>query len=346
MNAAGTALVYFTYLGGSDGDGASAIAIDSKGNAYLTGYTFSLNFPLTSNALQTKQAGSFDAFVARVDNPSSFGPSSLASTTEAVATIEPNSLPNPIDDAEKFVRQQYLDFLNREPDPSGLAFWTNEITSCGSDANCILVKRINVSAAFYLSIEFQQTGYLVDRLYLTSFARTPRLREFWPDSRQISAGVIVNSPGWEQVLENNKMAFVTAFVQRLEFQAAYPASMSADQFVNKLDTDAGSVLTSSDKAQLVSVLGATPADNAKRALVVRTIAENSILQQREFNNAFVLMQYFGYLQRNPDDPPDNDQSGYNFWLGKLNQFNGNFVNAEMVKAFVSAGEYRQRFGQN
>ena len=58
------------------------------------------------------------------------------------------------------------------------------------------------------------------------------------------------------------------------------------------------------------------------------------------------MQYFGYLQRNPDDPPDNDQSGYNFWLGKLNQFNGNFINAEMVKAFISAGEYRQRFGQN
>jgi hypothetical protein len=112
------------------------------------------------------------------------------------------------------------------------------------------------------------------------------------------------------------------------------------------DTDAGGVLTSADKAQLVSVLGATPADNAKRASVVRTVAENSTLQQREFNNAFVLMQYFSYLQRNPDDPPDNDQSGYNFWLGKLNEFNGNFVNAEMVKAFISAGEYRTRFGQN
>ena len=344
LNAAGTALVYFTYLGGSDGDGASAIAIDSKGNAYLTGYTFSLNFPLTSNAQQTTQGGSFDAFVARVDNPSSFGPSSVTAT--AASPNEPNSLPNPIDDAEKFVRQQYLDFLNREPDPNGLAFWTSEITSCGSDANCILVKRVNVSAAFFLSIEFQQTGYLVDRLYLTSFARTPRLREFWPDSRQISTGVIVNAPGWEQALENKKQAFVLAFVQRPEFQAGYPASMPADQFVNKLDADAGGVLTIAEKAQLVSVLGATPADNAKRASVLRTVAENSTLQQREFNGAFVLMQYFGYLQRNPDDPPDSDQSGYNFWLAKLNQFNGNFGNAEMVKAFISAGEYRQRFGQN
>jgi Beta-propeller repeat/Domain of unknown function (DUF4214) len=346
LNAAGTALVYFTYLGGSGGDSASAITIDSKGDAYLTGYTFSPNFPLTSNALQTTQAGQFDAFVARVNNPSSFNPPGVAGKTEAASPVEPNSLLNPIDDAQKFVRQQYIDFLNREPDPNGLTFWSNEITSCGSDLNCVDVKRTNVSAAFFLSIEFQQTGYLVDRLYLTSFARTPKLPEFWPDTRQISAGVIVNSPGWEQVLENNKQAFVLAFVQRPEFLTAYPASMSADQFVNRLDTDAGNVLTSSERAQLVSILGATPGDSAKRASAVRTVAENSILQQREFNKAFVLMQYFGYLQRNPDDFPDGDLSGYNFWLGKLNQFNGNFIDAEMVKAFISAGEYRQRFGQN
>src|SRR5438874_87991 len=68
---------------------------------------------------------------------------------------------NPLEDAQFFVRQQYLDFLNREPDPDGLAFWTNEIISCGGDAQCIEVKRVNDSAAFYLSIEFQQTGYLV-----------------------------------------------------------------------------------------------------------------------------------------------------------------------------------------
>ncbi|HCX30764.1 MAG TPA: hypothetical protein DHU55_13505 [Blastocatellia bacterium] len=58
------------------------------------------------------------------------------------------------------------------------------------------------------------------------------------------------------------------------------------------------------------------------------------------------MQYFGYLRRNPNDPPEAtlDFAGYNFWLGKLNQFNGNFVNAEMVKAFITSGEYQQRFG--
>jgi hypothetical protein len=56
------------------------------------------------------------------------------------------------------------------------------------------------------------------------------------------------------------------------------------------------------------------------------------------------MQYFGYLRRNPNDPSDTDYTGYNFWLTKLNQFNGNFVTAEMVKAFIVSGEYRGRFG--
>jgi len=63
----------------------------------------------------------------------------------------------------------------------------------------------------------------------------------------------------------------------------------------------------------------------------------------EFNRAFVLMEYFGYLRRNPNEGQDTDFSGYDYWLNKLNAFNGNFVNAEMVKAFIASGEYRGRF---
>jgi hypothetical protein len=74
------------------------------------------------------------------------------------------------------------------------------------------------------------------------------------------------------------------------------------------------------------------------------VAENATLNQQESNRAFVLMQYFGYLRRNPNDSPDSDYTGFDFWLTKLNQFNGNFVNAEMVKAFIVSGEYRNRFG--
>ncbi len=74
------------------------------------------------------------------------------------------------------------------------------------------------------------------------------------------------------------------------------------------------------------------------------MAENSTLQQQEFNKAFVLMQYFGYLRRNPNDAPDANFDGYTFWLNKLNSFNGNYINAEMVRSFIVSGEYRQRFG--
>ena len=77
--------------------------------------------------------------------------------------------------------------------------------------------------------------------------------------------------------------------------------------------------------------------------MLRKIAENVNFSRREFNKAFVLMQYFGYLLRNPNDAPDTNYDGFNFWLSKLNQFNGNFVQAEMVKAFITSIEYVERF---
>ena len=64
-----------------------------------------------------------------------------------------------------------------------------------------------------------------------------------------------------------------------------------------------------------------------------------------FNETFVLMQYFGYLRRDPDSAPDSGFAGFNFWLGKLDDFGGDYGAAEMVKAFISSTEYRQRFDQ-
>jgi hypothetical protein len=82
-----------------------------------------------------------------------------------------------------------------------------------------------------------------------------------------------------------------------------------------------------------------------RAQVLRVVAEDPDLNTAEFNRAFVLMQYFGYLRRNPNDSQEPDYTGYDFWLTKLNQFNGNFVNADMVKAFLDSDEYQARFRQ-
>ncbi|MEP6742669.1 MAG: DUF4214 domain-containing protein [bacterium] len=279
-----------------------------------------------------------------------------------LVTYYPSITPNQLDNAQFFVKQHYLDFLNRQPDASGLAFWTNEITSCGGNASCIEVKRINVSAAFYLSIEFQETGYLVERIYKASygdamgtstFGRTHqlavpimRLNEFLPDTQHIGKGVVVNQPGWETVLENNKQAFTAGFVQRTRFTTAFPTTLTPAQFVDMLFANAGVTPSATDRNAAIGEFGAATdtTDTAARGRALRRVAENSTLNQQEFNRAFVLMQYFGYLRRNPNDPQDTDYTGYDFWLTKLNQFNGNFVNADMVKAFIVSAEYRQRFG--
>ena len=173
-----------------------------------------------------------------------------------------------------------------------------------------------------------------------------RYTEFLTDTRQIGQGVIVGQTGWEQVLESNKQTFTLDFVQRSRFTTALPTSLTPAQFVNQLFLNAGVTPSASDRQAAINEFGSATntSDVAARARALRDVAENSTLQQQEFNRAFVLMQFFGYLRRNPNDLPDSDYTGYDFWLTKLNQFNGNFVNAEMVKAFISSTEYRQRFG--
>ncbi len=294
-----------------------------------------------------------ETFTVGLSNPAGSGVA-LGSPATATVTITDNDSAtdvNPIDSASFFVRQHYIDFLNREPDSSGLAFWTNQITSCGSDAQCIEIRRINVSAAFFLSIEFQETGYLVYRVFKVGHNGMPapvRYAEFLADTQQIGQGVIVGVGNWQAQLENNKQAFALDFVLRLKFTQDLPDSLTPAEFVNALYANAGVAPSATERTSAINEFGGEPTsvDTAARTRVLRRVAENSTLKQQELNKAFVLMQYFGYLRRNPFDPPEPNLNfdGYNFWLNKLNQFNGNFVNAEMVKAFIISSEYRQRFG--
>jgi len=168
--------------------------------------------------------------------------------------------------------------------------------------------------------------------------------DFIRDTQQISKGVLVNVGDWQTQLEANKQAYTLAFVQRADFLAAFPNSMTATEFVSQLNSRAGNVLSQAEQDNLVTLLGATPSDVTKRSQVLRAVAEDAELKTAEFNRAFVLMQYFGYLRRNPNDLPDSDFTGYNSWLAKLNLFNGNYIQAEMVKAFIASDEYRHRFG--
>lgn len=267
-----------------------------------------------------------------------------------------------IDDSDFYVQEQYIDFLNRMPDSSGFQFWLGGITSCGSNPTCIEVKRIDTSAAFFLSIEFQQTGYLVEKMYKAAFGspdgtstlggsqhtlKVPvvRFSEFIPDTKTIGQGVVVGQAGWEAALEANKVSFSQAFVQRSQFISNFPTNMTPDAFVNKLFQNAGVSPSASERqAAINEFAGAGDTSNiAARGRAVRDVAENPTFSSLEFSPAFVLMQYFGYLRRDPNSGPDSDYTGYDFWLTKMNQFNGNHLAAEMVKAFISATEYRSRF---
>ncbi len=278
-----------------------------------------------------------------LSNPTG-GSTQLGNLSTATLTILANdSVPsnlNPADDAQSFVRQHYHDFLNREPDAAGLQFWTNEIASCGANADCTSAKRESVSAAFFLSIEFQQTGYLVTRFNLASYGKMPRYREFLRDTQAIGRGVVVGQGNWQVKLEANKQALADRWVVRPEFVAAFGAMTDA-QYVDALFANAGVQPTPAERDALVNRL---QSQSETRATVLRQVAEHSGVVAKAYAPSFVLMQYVGYLRRNADDAPDVDMSGYNFWLTKLNQFGGDYQKSQMVKAFIVSTEFRQRFG--
>jgi hypothetical protein len=292
--------------------------------------------------------------------------------SQASATFEINDnetvdgSTNPIDDAAIFVCQHYHDFLNRQADSSGQAFWTNQIISCGSNAACIDAKRTDVSTAFFLSIEFQNTGYFAFRFYRASFVDSvqrprgvPRYLEFLRDEQKLQNGVVVGQPNWEAFLEQNKQGFALDWVDRADFIAEYPTNMTRDEFVNKLFERSGvaATRTQQELTQAQQAYDSGGSLKEKRAKGVRAVVDSASVYNAQYNSAFVLIQYFGYLRRNPNNAPDNNFSGYDFWLNKMNQFSqpGEDVRneqvalarvrrAEMVKAFLVSTEYRGRFG--
>ncbi|HEV7474334.1 MAG TPA: hypothetical protein VGN90_09800, partial [Pyrinomonadaceae bacterium] len=167
-----------------------------------------------------------------------------------------------------------------------------------------------------------------------------RRGEFLPDVLQLSNGVVINTPGADAKLEANKVAYLNDFVTRLRFTTAYPAGMSAGTFVDTLNTNGGNPLSVAERNQLVADL---TGGQKTRAQVVRAVAEDSDLVSAEKNKAFVLMQYLGYLRRDPNSGQDTDYTGYDFWLRKLNEHGGDFHAAQMVRSFIVSGEYLGRF---
>ncbi|HEU4595248.1 MAG TPA: TIGR03118 family protein [Pyrinomonadaceae bacterium] len=439
-----------------------------------------------------------------LSNPTGAGVGLGTPNTSTITVLDDDAAApttNPIDEAQFFVRQHYLDFLNREPDAGGLSFWSNIITSCGADAACVAARRVQVSAAFFLSLEFQDTGLLALLANQAAFGTRPLYGQFMRDVQALQKDFVFGAPGSAAILEANKQQYFDDFVTRPEFVAKYPSTLTNEQYVDNLLASAGlspsqvrlfvvqmtnsqevppavptasgggprpasfgtarlhfnsaqTAMTFTATVNNIDFTGAqTPADtndnltvahihasatftpttnspvvwgffgtpfndnnpndqqvipftsgvggtiNGKwdapegngttlaaqlsnlregrayvnfhtaqfpggeirgnlpaadsfrnsliagldgatetRATVLRKVAEAEELKVREFNASFVLMEYFGYLRRDPDT------AGFNFWLNKLNSFNGDFGSAGMVEAFITSIEYRQRFG--
>ena len=235
--------------------------------------------------------------------------------------------------------------------------------------DCAQRKRANTSAAFFLSPEFQNTGSFVVRVYWGTLGKAPNTSkascpslpdgysgqcrplysDYISDMRQVANGIVVNDQLDPNVINANKRAFVDQFVNTTAFKAKYD-SLNNQQFVDTLFTTTGINASAIDRAALVNSLNA-PATETRSSVVFKVVdgtttqaggalvfntTYGQAFYNKEFDDAFVFMEYIGYLRRNPD------QGGYDFWLGKLKQY-GNWANAEMVLAFIRAPEYRNRF---
>jgi uncharacterized protein (TIGR03118 family) len=266
-----------------------------------------------------------------LSNPTGAG---LGSPNVMDLTITDNdtspSTANPIDSTPFFVRQHYLDFLNREPDAGGFNAWVNTLNNCpAGNTNC---DRVSVSSKFFLSDEFQSRGYFATRFYFAAFGRDPLYGEFMGDMSRLSG----TTPEESAAL---KTTFVNEFVLRPEFLSKYPSTQTNAQYVDALlatlTANRGITFPTTFRDQLVADLNA---GTKTRADVLRAVIEAPLFvnDKPTFNRAFILTEYFGYLRRDPD------AGGLANWIAHFAANPNDF--RSMVNGFVNSVEYRQRFG--
>ncbi|MEO8436435.1 MAG: DUF4214 domain-containing protein, partial [Pyrinomonadaceae bacterium] len=257
--------------------------------------------------------------------------SQLGNHTDAAFTASAISdAANPLDTPEFFVRQQYLDVLGREPDEGGFNYWSNEILRCGGDTACSNARRRDIAAAFFIEDEFQDSGSYIYDAYKGALGRRPLFSEYVVDRKKVVGG-----PN----LDTQKAEFADSFVERAEFMTKYQAHTTAVTFIDALLATAGQssgVDLSNQRDALIHKYQSGGTMNQSRSLVLQELADNATLKKAEYNAAFVLTEYFSYLQRDPEP------EGYDFWLNVIN--NGDVGNYRgMVCSFITSTEYQKRF---
>jgi hypothetical protein len=252
--------------------------------------------------------------------------------TQVTATLtinDDNTSPgtNPINSSPFFVRQTYLDFLSREPEPAGFNAWLSVLNGCSDVNNNPACDRITVSSSFFRSTEFQLKGFFVFKFYQLTLNRLPSYTEIAADMRRVTGQTS------DEVFAKRD-AFTRAWVLRQDFRDRFDQLNNGD-FVDRLLRNAGIELLTSG-ATRASLLDDLQASRKTRTEVLRALIEHSEVDAAQYNGAFVAMQYYGYLRRTPE------AQGYQNWLTYLNTHPGDF--REMVNGFMNSTEYRLRFG--
>ena len=241
------------------------------------------------------------------------------------------------EDNDYFVTQHYLDFLGRFPDQAGFDEWNRVLNTCknqgklGADPGC---DRTHVSSGFFRSTEFGERGYWIYRFYHASLGRLPKYVEFKPELQKL-AGLHLTPAQ----LEANKAAFLNEFMTRPEFTSKYGTVIqNPAAFVDKVMQTA-QITSLANRNQLI-----TEMSNGSKspAQVLRAIIEGQEVWDRFFFRAFVAMEYFGYLKRDPD------QAGYDDWVDVLTNGRASAGIApedyrHLVFGFIWSVEYRNRF---
>jgi hypothetical protein len=324
------------YVGGEGIDQlpAGGISVDSpfmKVNpASLESQQFGTSYPVVSFDLTVApnaQAGDYSLRLQSTNGEVAYVAGGL--------TIDPgvnsSAYTNALDDPKFFVRQHYLDFMGREPDAAGLNYWSSQLAQCGTDAACLSARRVSVSRAFFAASEFQNTGSFVYRLYQSALGRRPSYGEFTVDRGQLTGSAN---------LDANRQSLAMSFVSRPEFLRHYPRSMTAAQFADALLASSERVSGINLSSRRDSLIATYDGGDSGRAAILRQIADDPAFAQTQYNAAFVLMQYFGYLCR------DVDEGGFDFWLNVLNRSRQNDPSSyrAMVCGFLTATEFQLRFG--